>query len=143
MLGPVDYIVVGFRGNNFDGSILKELKKAIDSGVIRLLDLLLIVKYKDGSIEMAEARDQEEDIKEAATMLGYKDDQPLLTEDDVQKIGALMDNDTSSGVMVIEHLWAKDLKKALLNKSAILIDEGRLHPEKVNAAMDGIETLAA
>lgn len=143
MLGPVDYIIVGFKGNNFDGSVLKELKKAVDSGVIRLLDLLLIVKHKDSSVEMAEARDQEDDIKGAAAMLGYKDDQPLLTEEDVQKIGAMMDNDTSAGVMVIEHLWAKGLKKALLNKNAILIGEGRLHPEKVNAAMDDLKAFAA
>src|SRR4051812_29950615 len=113
MIGPVDYIIVGFKGNNFDGSILEELKKSVDSGVIRVLDLLLVVKNKDGSVEMAEIADQEDDIKEAAAMLGHKDDKPLLTEDDVEKIGADMDKDTSAGVLVIEQLWAKGLKKAL------------------------------
>lgn len=58
MMGPVDYIVVGFRGNNFDGSVLNELKKVIDSGVIRLIELLLIIKNPDGSVEMAEISDQ-------------------------------------------------------------------------------------
>src|SRR5437868_11674368 len=102
MLGPVDYIIVGFKGNNFDGSILRELKKSVDNGVIRVLDLLLIIKNKDGSVEMAEVTDQEEDIKEAAATLGYNPDQPLLTEDDSGKIGEMMDNDSSAGILVIE-----------------------------------------
>lgn len=44
MLGPIDYIVVGFVGNNFDGSVLEELAKAADSGAIRVVDLMFIIK---------------------------------------------------------------------------------------------------
>lgn len=139
MLGPIDYIVVGFKGNNFDGSILSELEKAAESGAIRVVDLLFIIKDKDGSVAMAEVMDQHDELKEVAKMLGHKDDLPLLTEDDVEKIGAKMEADTSAGVLVIEHLWAKGLKKALLDKDAILIDEGRLHPDLVEAAVQDIK----
>jgi hypothetical protein len=142
MLGPIDYIIVGFKGNNFDGAILKELQKAVDSGVIRVLDLLLVIKYEDGTVEMAEVFDQEDDIKQAAVMLGHKDDTPLLTESDVEKIGASMDEDTTAGILVIEQLWAKDLKKALIDKNAILLDEGRLHPEVVDAALEELAVTA-
>ena len=142
MLGPIDYVVVGFKGNNFDGAVLKEIGKAVDSGVIRLVDLLFIIKDKDGAIEMAEVTDQEDDLKEVAAMLGHKDDMPLLTEDDVKKLGDKMDNDTSAGVLVIEQLWAKGLKKALLDKDAVLLAEGRLHPDKVEAAVEDIKTQA-
>ena len=38
MLGPIDYIAVGFKGNNFNGSILEELVKAVDSGAVRVVD---------------------------------------------------------------------------------------------------------
>jgi len=58
MLGPIDYIAVGFEGNNFDGSILSELSKAVDSGVIRLVDLVFIIKDTDGTITVAEIEDQ-------------------------------------------------------------------------------------
>ena len=33
-LGPLEYTVIGFEGNNFDGSIADELSRVIDSGVI-------------------------------------------------------------------------------------------------------------
>ncbi|MBX4188654.1 DUF1269 domain-containing protein [Candidatus Saccharibacteria bacterium] len=139
MLGPIDYVVVGFKGNNFDGTILEELGKAVDSGAIRLVDLVFIIKDTEGDVAMAEIADQHDELKDVAKMLGHEDDLPLLTEDDVNKLGAKMENDTSAGVLVIEHLWAKGLKKALLDKGAILIDEGRLHPDAVEAAVSDIK----
>jgi hypothetical protein len=63
--------------------------------------------------------------------LGHDGDLPLLTEDDVQKLGAKMENNTSAGVLCIEQLWAKGIKKALLDKDAVLLDEGRIHPDAV------------
>jgi hypothetical protein len=68
MLGPIDYIAVGIKGNNFDGSVLKELEKAVESGVIRVVDLLFIVKDKEGNVEMAEVADQAEDLQEVSKM---------------------------------------------------------------------------
>lgn len=143
MLGPIDYIVVGFKGNNFDGAVLEELAKAVESGVIRVVDILLLVKDSDGNVQLAEIRDQAEDIKHATELLGYSDDTPLLTEEDAQKLGATMQNDMSAGVLVIEQLWAKGLKKALLDKGAELLAEGRLHPDKVAAAYEDVQQLQA
>ena len=141
MLGPIDYIAVGFKGNNFDGSVLEELAKAVDSGVIRIVDLLFIIKDADGSIAMAEVEDQHEELKEVSKLIGHEGDLPLLTEEDVVKLGAKMDNDTSAGILVVEQLWAKGLKKALLDKDAFLIDEGRIHPDTVSAAVEELETI--
>lgn len=139
MLGPIDYIVVGFDGNNFNGSILSELGKAVDSGVIRVVDLLFVIKDADGNVAMAEIEDQHDELKEVAAAIGHVGDLPLLTEDDVKKLGESMKNDSSAGVLVIEQLWAKGLKAALIESGAELIDEGRLHPDAVAAAVEDIE----
>lgn len=139
MLGPIDYIVVGFDGNNFDGSVLSELTKATDSGVIRVVDLLFVIKDEDGNVTMAEIEDQHEELKEVAKAIGHEGDLPLLSEEDVEKLGAKMENNTSAGVLVIEQLWAKGLKEALMNAGAYLVDEGRIHPELVEAAVEEIE----
>lgn len=139
MLGPIDYIAVSFKGNSFDGSVLEELTKATQSGVIRVVDLLFVIKDADGNVAMAEIADQHDELKEVAKLLGHIDDLPLLTEEDVQKLGAKMENDTSAGLLVIEQLWAKGLKAALLNVGAELIDEGRIHPDTIAAAVEEIE----
>ncbi len=140
MLGPIDYIVVGFKGNNFDGSVLKALDKAVEAGVIRVVDLVLVTKDANGEVLMAEIDDQEDDLKEVNEQLGHTGDLPLFTEDDVQKIGEKMENDTSAGVLVIEQLWAIELKTALLGVGGVLLDEGRIHPDKVEAAVAELET---
>ena len=140
MLGPIDYIVVGFKGNNFDGSVLEELVKASESEAIRVVDLLFVIKDADGNVTMAEIEDQHEELKEVAKAIGHDGDLPLLTEEDVEKLGASMDNDTSAGVLVIEQLWAKGLKSALIDAGAELIDEGRIHPDTVEAAIEEIES---
>lgn len=141
MLGPIDYIVVGFEGNNFDGSVLQELEKASDAGIIRVVDLLFVMKDSEGSLAIAEVRDQPEELKQSLAKLGFNDDMPLLTEDDLFKIAESLDNDTSAGVLVIEHLWAKGLKKALMDKGAKLLDEGRIHPEAIDAILEDLEQL--
>jgi hypothetical protein len=139
MLGPVDYIAVGFKGNNFDGSILSELTKAVDSGAIRVVDLLFVIKDADGEVAMAEIEDQHKELQDVAKAIGHDGDMPLLTEDDVEKLGKSMGKDTSAGILVIEQLWAKGLKKALLQNDAILLDEGRIHPDVVEAAVKEVK----
>lgn len=139
MLGPIDYIAVGFKGNNFDGSVLKALAKASESGAIRVVDLVFVIKDADGNVAMAEIEDQHDELKEVAKAIGHDGDLPLLTEEDVQKLGNSMENDTSAGILVIEQLWAKDLKKALLDLNAELIDEGRIHPDVIAAAVEELE----
>jgi hypothetical protein len=80
LLGPIDYIAVGFIGNNFKGDILKELQKSIDSKIIRLVDLTFIIKDSTGDVAIAEIEDQHEDIKQVAEMIGFDDETPLMTE---------------------------------------------------------------
>lgn len=104
-----------------------------------MVDLALIIKDAEGTVAMAEVQDQDEELKELARAIGFTDDMPLLTEDDITKLGESMANDTAAGVLVIEQLWAKELKAALLDAGAELIDEGRIRPELADAAVEDIE----
>ena len=140
MLGPIDYIVVGFEGNNFDGSVMEELGKAVDSGIIRVVDLLFIIKDAEGNVEAAEIEDQHEELQAAAKKVGYSGDLPLLSEEDIDKVAADMENDTAAGILIVEQLWAKGLKKALLDANGTLLAEGRIHPDVVVAAVKELET---
>lgn len=139
MLGPIDYVVVGFKGNHFDGSILEELSEAVKAGTIRVIDLLFIVKGEDGSVVGGEIKDQPEELKEIMREIFHEDSLPMLSEEDMEKIALKMENDTAAGVLVIEHLWAKGLKKAIIDAGGFLVDDGRIHPEIVAGVMEEIE----
>ena len=53
-IGPLEYIVVGFPGNQFNGAIAPALAKLIDSNTIRILDLLFIAKDAEGDVVAVE-----------------------------------------------------------------------------------------
>ena len=53
-IGPVEYIIVGFPGNQFNGEIAPELGKLVDSGTIRVLDLVFVTKDADGNVGAVE-----------------------------------------------------------------------------------------
>ena len=128
MRGPIDYIIVGFEGNKFKGEILKELESAADSGVIAVLALALISKNEKGSLASVSLSDlDDQTVMRFTKQPGYS--QKLVTEDDIKEVGDLLENNTSAGFLVIEQLWAKPLKKAILNANGVLVAEGRIHPQ--------------
>lgn len=128
MRGPVDYIIVGFNGNKFDGSILAAVGDAIDKGIIKLIALSGIIKNEDGSLVSLDIVDQEDALLADFTSK-HPVDNSLVTQDDIDEVGELLDPNTAAGFLVIEQLWAKPLKQAIINAGGFLIAEGRIHPE--------------
>ena len=132
MRGPIDYIVVAFDGNNFDGSILESLSDAMDKGIIDVLDLAVIVRDENGEVASMEITDVDNEIVQTIAQAKETTGE-LITAEDVEEIGELLEDNSSAGLLIIEQLWAKPLKKALIDANGTLIAEGRIHPE---AAME-------
>jgi hypothetical protein len=128
MRGPIDYIIVGFEGNKFDGSILKTIGGAIDKGIVDLIALAIISKDAQGNISMIDIANLGDSyaVNFAAK---YKKKSDSITQEDINEMSDLLENNTSAGLLIIEQLWAKPLKKALLDAHGVLVAEGRIHPE--------------
>src|SRR4051812_30609971 len=96
-LGPVDYVVVEFPAgaSNFTGEMAKELVALVDAGTIRLIDVLILTKDKDGSVDAMELSDVEElgELQTIETELAE-----LLAADDVANLAAAMDPGSRAGV---------------------------------------------
>lgn len=128
MRGPIDYIIVGFEGNKFDGSILRELGEAIDKGIIGLVALSVIVKDGGGAIQTINIADIGDDyVVEFSEK--YKPSNQHITSEDIDEVADLLEPNTAAGMLVVEHLWAKPLKEAIVKANGRLIAEGRIHPE--------------
>ena len=128
MRGPIDYIIVGFEGNNFKGEILKELEKAVNDGIIAVLDLAIIVKDNDGNVTSVEFNNLDSLVAQKISE-AKSSSKGLITEDDINETGELLENNTSAGLLIIEQLWAKGLKQAIINANGVLVAEGRIHPD--------------
>ena len=89
-LGPVDYVVVEFPAgaSNFTGEMAKELVALVDAGTIRVIDVLILTKNEDGSVDAMELSDVEElgELQALEAQLAE-----LLAEEDVAHLAAAMD----------------------------------------------------
>jgi hypothetical protein len=136
-LGPVDYIVVEFPADNanFSGAMADELKKLMDSGAIRVLDLVMVTKSDDGTVEAAELRDHDEsDVGELRSL--EADLSLLLALEDVERVGAELEPGSTAAVFVWENTWAGPLGSAIRHSGGQLISAGRIPTQALIAAVE-------
>lgn len=130
MRGPIDYIIVGFEGNTFDGSILAALGEAIEARVINLVALAFISKDDAGNVTVLDIGDNGDTVV-MDFVTKYEGNPALVTDDDINEMADLLENNTSAGLLVVEQAWAIPLKQALVNANGVLVAEGRIHPDAV------------
>jgi uncharacterized membrane protein len=58
--GPVQLLVIAFANGKLDGGVLEELRRLREHHVVRLLDLLFVVKDEDGAVFELETSDLSE-----------------------------------------------------------------------------------
>ena len=136
-LGPVDYLVVGFPADkaDFSGAMADELKKLIESGTIRVLDLVMVTKAEDGTVEAAELRDQDEsDVGELRSL--EADLAILLATEDVERVGADLEPGSAAAVLVWENTWAGPLASAIRHSGGELMGTGRIPTQALIAAVE-------
>ena len=134
-LGPVDYLVVEFPAgaSNFTGEMAAELLRLVDAGTIRVIDVLILVKDEDGSIEATELSDIEElgPLQQIEAQLAE-----LLAEDDVAHLAAAMEPGSTAGVLIWENLWAAPFASAARRSGGQLIATGRIPNQAIIASIE-------
>jgi len=128
--GPIDFLAIKFPGNQFKGEILPALVDLIERGVIRLLDLVFVMKDEDGNIGMRELEQPDDDLLVVFDP-SKLETQGMIKLDDLNMIGVELENNSSAAVMLFENLWAVRFKQALLNANAELIMQERIPHEVV------------
>ena len=134
-LGPVDYLIVEFPAGqqNFTGEAAEELARLSESGVIRVLDLLILAKNEDGSVDALEIDDTpavdqiralEADIAE------------ILAAEDVELLAEAMEPGSVAGVLVFENRWAAPFANATRRAGGQLIANGRIPIQAIVASIE-------
>jgi hypothetical protein len=130
MHGAIDYVVIAFPGNKFKGEILPELAAVVDKGLVRIVDLLFVHKDESGNVTALQV--SQEDAETAAAFAPLSGDlEGLLSEEDVEEIADLLENNSSAGILVYENLWTIGFKQAVLNANGKLLAQGRIESEIV------------
>ena len=141
-LGPVDYLVVEFPAgaSNFTGEMAKELLALIDAGTIRVIDILILTKNEDGSVDAMELSD----IEDLGPLQAVEAElAELLAADDVDHLAAAMEPGSTAGVLVWENLWAAPFASAARRSGGQLIANGRIPIQAIIASIEADEASAS
>jgi Family of unknown function (DUF6325) len=140
-LGPVDYLVVEFPAgaSNFTGEMAAELVALVDSGTIRLIDVLILTKNEDGTVDAMELSDIDElgELQALEAQLAE-----LLAEEDVEHLAAAMDPGSTAGVLIWENLWAAPFAAAARRSGGQLVANGRIPIQAIIASIEADEATA-
>jgi hypothetical protein len=144
-------LVIGFDPPAFSGEVLAELTRLREAGIVRLVDLLLVERRPDGTLEALDAPgglapgtgalaaavlcDTDGDEDGAATPRS-------ATEVDAMS-WSLVDAvppGSVAAVALIEHLWAAPLSAAIARAGGTPLEEAWLPPAELEAldAMQGV-----
>lgn len=134
-LGPVDWLVVEFPGSRFKGEIAPALDDLVEAGTIRVLDLVLIKKADDGSVDLFEISDLDE--SELGGIVAYETElATLLAAEDVEAVAAAVEPGSSAALLVWENTWAAPFASAVRRAGGQLVANGRIPVQAILAAIE-------
>jgi len=110
--GPVDVMVLAFGEARFDGSALAELKRQSEAGIVRVLDLIILLKDREGQCWRVEVSDL---TPEQAASVAFIEAEALglFDEDDAAMLCEGMVPGSAIVALAIENTWAVQLTKAI------------------------------
>jgi Family of unknown function (DUF6325) len=117
-----------FPGNQFNGDIAPELGKLVDSGTIRVLDLVFIMKDADGDVDAIELED-----RHGVALLEALDGEigGMISEEDIEYAGDGLEPNSSAALLIWEDLWAKPFIEAMRASGGVLIEGSRIQHDLI------------
>jgi len=134
-IGPVEYIIVGFPGNKFNGKIAPALVDLVQSGTVRILDLIFVGKDEDGSIVSFEV-DELEGVAEFIEL--DADIGGLIGESDVAHVAECLEPGNSAALLIWEDVWAAPFAEAVRGSGGVLLEGARIPYELIAPALESL-----
>ena len=138
-MGPIDYVLIEWRDQQPRGEALPHLIALAESGIIRILDLTFFTKSEDGEVTVLAAADAAA-VEGLEELLGASSG--LLSEEDLEEAGDVLEPGTSAGLIVYENSWAAPFATAVRANGGELIAGGRIPIQSLLEAIEQAEANA-
>ena len=141
-MGPIDYIVVEFPGSKMNGEAFPHLVDLVDRGIVRILDLVFVTKDLDGSVKGIAIADLDDDGElDLAVFEGASSG--LISDDDIEEAGGILEPGSSAGILVYENVWAGPFAAAVRRGGGQLVASGRIPIQAMLAALEAADAADA
>ncbi len=138
--GPVDIVFLRFPGNRFHGRILPALRDLVGRDLIRVLDLLFVIKDEEGNLGVADLRDLAQDLESDVGELLADIPGGWLDRDDAEEVAPQLPAGSSIALLAVENLWLVPFVDAVRDAGGELVDQARVGAELV-ASLRGTEVV--
>lgn len=135
--GPVELYLVGFEGDRPAPAVMQALTDQLSTGLVRLLDFVIISRSADGDVTVTEVEDESDEYGLGDVELGALG---ITGDDDIEELAALVEPGTSAAVVALELAYARELASKLAASGGVVLSSERIPAPVVNAIADAIET---
>jgi hypothetical protein len=135
-MGPIDYIVIEWPGQQPTGTVVPKLLDLVDRGIIRIIDIAFVGKDPGGAVFAMELSDFDGDGSFAAFEGASTG---ILGDEDLEDAGSALEPGTAAAILIWENRWAAPVAIALRESGAQLVASGRIPVQGLIAALDATD----
>lgn len=138
--GPVELVAIRLADGTVPPEAQAALARVVDAGVLTLLDLALVSRPDEDTVEVLEADDLDESAGVSPFVLAAAG---LAAEEDVVALAEGLEVGETALVVAFEHTWTREIVAALGASGAEMIAVERIPAEAVNEVAALGDALAA
>lgn len=135
--GPVDFVLLEFPMAGLTGRASEELIRLVEQRVIRLFDLLVVMKDEDGAVEVLELTDPGGPAESFSYFDGAQTG--LLGEEEIAEATEAILPGSVAALIVYENIWAAPFVAAVRDGGGELVASTRIPAPDVMAALEALD----
>jgi len=133
--GPIDFVAIEFKTDQLTGESLPELLELVQKEIIRLIDLVIIIKDQDGNHEVLEMEELPDNVLAIFDPLEV-DISGIIQVEDIEVIAEAMEDNTTAALLLFENLWAVKFGEAVTRASGRMVMYDRIPFEVINETLE-------
>lgn len=140
-MGPVEVLVIGFPGSQFNGEIIPALEDLVERQIVQIIDAVLIRRADDGALTVIELEEEGASPEVAALSELIHEVQDLISDEDVEDLAADLEPGSAAAMIVLEHTWVAPLRDAIAGSGGIVLSDVNVPTDVVDEVLGAVAAL--
>jgi Family of unknown function (DUF6325) len=137
--GAIDWLLIGAQGKEMTGALVPPLLDLVDRRLIRILDVLILVKRAEGDVDALTTADLDPNkVGDLGVLAGASSG--VLDAEDAAEAAALMAPNSIGLLIVYENLWSIPFAVAARKAGGQLLAQGHIPTQAIVAALDLLDS---
>jgi len=133
--GPIDFLALEFKTDQLTGESLPALIELVEKEIVRVIDLVIILKDQAGNHEVLEIEELAPDVLAVFDPLEVEVS-GIIQIEDIEFIAEAMEENTTAALLLFENLWAIKFGEAVTRSSGRMVMFDRIPFEVVNETLE-------